>query len=131
MLSATNFPQPWNKVFELFTFTSYDTGRGPTPDNVKDHISSPVDGPGNKGKRQCSRSPKSDPRGSQGSGRHHQSYQRKLEENSPGSGISGNSSNWSQCGICGKCFVTEANLKQHMLLHEGKKPFKCNFCGLR
>jgi len=49
---------------------------------------------------------------------------------SPGS-VTGNSGNWSQCGICGKCFVTEANLKQHMLLHEGKKPFKCNFCGLR
>lgn len=39
--------------------------------------------------------------------------------------------NWSQCRVCHKYFVTDANLKQHMLLHEGRKPFQCNFCGLR
>ena len=38
---------------------------------------------------------------------------------------------WSRCGVCHKNFLTAANLKQHMLLHEGRKPFKCNFCGLR
>ena len=38
---------------------------------------------------------------------------------------------WSRCHICNKKFLTPANLKQHMLLHQGGKPFRCNFCGLR
>ena len=38
---------------------------------------------------------------------------------------------WSRCNICNKSFLTPANLKQHMLLHPGSKPFRCNFCGMR
>ena len=38
---------------------------------------------------------------------------------------------WSRCSICNKSFLTPANLKQHMLLHPGSKPFRCNFCGMR
>ena len=38
---------------------------------------------------------------------------------------------WSRCHICNKSFLTPANLKQHMLLHPGSKPFRCNFCGMR
>ena len=38
---------------------------------------------------------------------------------------------WSRCTICNKSFLTPANLRQHMLLHPGSKPFRCNFCGMR
>ena len=41
------------------------------------------------------------------------------------------SSGWSRCQVCNKNFLTVANLKQHMLLHEGRKPFRCNTCGQR
>ena len=44
-------------------------------------------------------------------------------------GLSANG--WSRCGICNKTFLTLANLKQHMLLHQGGKPFRCNFCAMR
>ena len=42
-----------------------------------------------------------------------------------------NSNGWSRCHICNKKFLTPENLKQHMSLHQGGKPFRCNFCNLR
>ena len=42
-----------------------------------------------------------------------------------------NSNGWSRCHICNKKFLTPENLKQHMTLHQGGKPFRCNFCNLR
>lgn len=42
-----------------------------------------------------------------------------------------NGGTWSQCQICGKTFLTLANLVQHMHLHQTQKAFGCCFCGQR
>ena len=34
-----------------------------------------------------------------------------------------------QCKNCDKAFSTRSNLNKHVTsIHEGKKPFKCDFC---
>ena len=33
------------------------------------------------------------------------------------------------CNICGKSFVKKTNLKHHLMLHRGEKPWKCHICG--
>jgi len=35
------------------------------------------------------------------------------------------------CNLCGKTFVKKTNLKHHMMLHRGEKPWKCNICEWR
>ena len=35
------------------------------------------------------------------------------------------------CNICGKTFVKKTNLKHHLMLHRGEKPWKCHICGWR
>lgn len=34
-----------------------------------------------------------------------------------------------KCDICGKIFFHSGNLRKHMLLHSGERPFSCNECG--
>lgn len=36
-----------------------------------------------------------------------------------------------KCNICGKTFVKKTNLKHHLMLHRGEKPWKCHICGWR
>ncbi len=36
-----------------------------------------------------------------------------------------------RCQICGKQFLTPANLNQHMMFHRANKTFKCTVCGSR
>ena len=35
------------------------------------------------------------------------------------------------CNICGKTFLKKTNLKHHLMLHRGEKPWKCHICGWR
>ena len=33
------------------------------------------------------------------------------------------------CPLCGTYFTEKRSLQRHMLLHSGKRPFKCDVCG--
>jgi KRAB domain-containing zinc finger protein len=35
------------------------------------------------------------------------------------------------CHLCGKSFVKKTNLKHHLMLHRGEKPWKCHICEYR
>jgi len=35
------------------------------------------------------------------------------------------------CNLCGKAFSKKTNLKHHLMLHRGEKPWKCHLCGWR
>ena len=35
------------------------------------------------------------------------------------------------CHLCGKTFVKKTNLKHHLMLHRGEKPWKCHICAYR
>ena len=47
---------------------------------------------------------------------------------SPSSSRSGEKDGCS-CPICGKEFSQKGNVRAHMLLHTGEKPFRCEVCG--
>jgi hypothetical protein len=34
-----------------------------------------------------------------------------------------------QCGVCSKWFTRPVNVRTHMLVHTGQKPFPCKYCG--
>lgn len=33
------------------------------------------------------------------------------------------------CSVCGKKYCNSGNLKSHMRLHTGDKPYSCHICG--
>jgi len=35
----------------------------------------------------------------------------------------------NECTICGKILSSKQNLRQHMNIHTGERPFRCNFSG--
>jgi hypothetical protein len=35
------------------------------------------------------------------------------------------------CNLCGKSFVKKTNLKHHLMLHRGEKPWRCHVCDWR
>ena len=35
------------------------------------------------------------------------------------------------CTICGKLFWSKADVRRHMVVHTGEKPYKCDLCGKR
>ena len=37
----------------------------------------------------------------------------------------------NKCHLCGKTFVKKTNLKHHLMLHRGEKPWKCSLCEWR
>lgn len=51
-------------------------------------------------------------------------------ESLPGDATSQNS-NYYRCQYCGRNFDRVSNLKRHLLLHSGAKPFKCLYCDYR
>ena len=38
-------------------------------------------------------------------------------------------SKWCKCDICGKEFTWPSQLKQHLLIHSGTKPYQCSICS--
>ena len=36
-----------------------------------------------------------------------------------------------QCTVCGKCFGSNKDVRRHMLVHTGEKPYSCDICGRR
>ena len=34
-----------------------------------------------------------------------------------------------KCDLCGKGFITNNKLSEHMNVHTGEKPYKCKFCS--
>lgn len=57
-----------------------------------------------------------------------------LDDQDPTQNYSSSSSNNNnppklKCEMCSKMFIHEVDLKTHMKIHNGEKPFQCNFPG--